>query len=87
MNNDHRLALNPEIIGQLPQGRTAAVHKRLGLGQQDIHPLDAPPTEEHIEFLTLHRDMVSFGQRIDNHETGIVAAIAIRVARITQTGN
>jgi hypothetical protein len=61
--------------------------KSLGLGQQDVHPFDLPPSEQHVEFTALHGDIEPVSQHVDDHEAGIVAGLAIRIARVAQSGD
>lgn len=87
MDNNHRLALNPEVIGQPPQRRTTAVHIGLGLGQQDIPAFNSPTTEKYIELVPLHRYLVSGCQLVNDHKTGIVPVPGVGWARIAKSGN
>jgi hypothetical protein len=87
VDNQHILAWYLKIMGQILQGRPAAVHKGHGLGQQNVDIFDIAPPKNGVEFGFIKRNAEIQRNFVGHHEAGIMPGVFVFISRIAESDN
>jgi hypothetical protein len=87
VDNQHILAWYSKIMGQFLQRWPTAVHKRHGLGQENIDIFDKATPKNGVEFSFFKRYVEILRNFVGDPEAGIMPGVFIVIPRIAESDN
>jgi len=87
VDNQHILAWYSKIMGQFLQRWPTAVHKRHGLGQENVDIFDKAPPKNGVKFGFIKRNLEILRDFVGDHEAGIMRCVCIGISRIPESDN